>query len=63
MSRLTAECIRGHQIGYWSAASKEEVVQKLGQYEDLGLTPKQIGMLIDSYITPRMIKEAKGEIA
>lgn len=55
MNRLTAECISGD--GYWSPYSKEEVVQRLGLYEDLGLDPVQLGKLIDRYITPNMIKE------
>lgn len=55
MNRLTAEStISG---GYWSPYSKEEVVQRLGLYEDLGLDPVQLGKLIDRYITPNMIKE------
>lgn len=55
MNRLTAEsAIRD---AYWSPYSKEEVVQRLGLYEDLGLDPVQLGKLVDRYITPNMIKE------
>lgn len=42
MERLTAPRCSGIKSGYWSAAKKDELVQRLGQYEDTGLTPEEI---------------------
>ena len=45
MERLTAPRCSGIKSGYWSTAKKEELVQRLGQYEDIGLTPEEIQAL------------------
>lgn len=42
MERLTAPRCSGIKSGYWSTAKKDELVQRLGQYEDTGLTPEEI---------------------
>ena len=42
VKRLTAERCSGIKTGYWSQAKKEELVQRLGQFEDLGLEPEEI---------------------
>ena len=42
MERLTAQRCSGIKSGYWSTAKKDELVQRLGQYEDTGLTPDKI---------------------
>lgn len=42
MERLTAERVNGIKTGYWSAAKKDELIQRLGEYEDTGLTPEEI---------------------
>ena len=42
MDRLTHERANGIKTGYWSPAKKEDVVQRLGAYEDTGLTPMEI---------------------
>jgi hypothetical protein len=47
MERLTAQRCSGIKTGYWSTAKKEELVQRLGQYEDTGLTPEEIKALED----------------
>lgn len=45
MERLTAPRCSGIKSGYWSTAKKDELVQRLGQYEDIGLTPEEIRAL------------------
>ena len=45
MERLTAQRCSGIKSGYWSTAKKDELVQRLGQYEDTGLTPEEIQAL------------------
>lgn len=42
MERLTAQRCSGIKSGYWSTAKKDDLVQRLGQYEDTGLTPEEI---------------------
>lgn len=42
MERLTAKRVNGIKSGYWSAAKKDELVQRLGKYEDAGLEPEEI---------------------
>ena len=36
MNRLTFERVNGIKTGYWSAAKKDELIQKLGQLEEYG---------------------------
>ncbi len=45
MERLTAPRCSGIKSGYWSTAKKDELVQRLGKYEDTGLTPEEIRKL------------------
>lgn len=47
MERLTAQRCSGIKSGYWSTAKKDDLVQRLGQYEDTGLTPEEIEALED----------------
>lgn len=44
MERMTLERVNGIKTGYWSPKTKEEVVQRLGAYEDTGLTPEEINV-------------------
>ena len=39
MERLTAQRCNGIKTGYWSPAKKDDLVQRLGPYEDIGLEP------------------------
>ena len=47
MERLTVLRCSGIKSGYWSTAKKDELVQRLGQYEDTGLTPEEIRELLE----------------
>lgn len=40
--RLTNQRNNGIKTGYWSMAKKEELVQRLAEYEDTELTPTEI---------------------
>ena len=42
MERLTHERVNGIKTGYWSAATKEALVQRLAAYENTGLEPEKI---------------------
>lgn len=50
MKRLTAERVNGIKTGYWSASKKEELVQRLAEYEDTGFEPEEIKGLMDMII-------------
>mgnify|MGYP006079238767 CR=1 FL=1 len=42
MERLTAKRVSGIKAGYWSPAKKDELVQRLGKYEDTGMEPEEL---------------------
>ena len=44
--RLTHKRANGIKDGYWSAATKERLVQRLAEYEDTGLEPWEIKQLL-----------------
>lgn len=50
MKRLTAERVNGIKTGYWSASKKEELVQRLAEYENTGLEPDEIRELVSKVI-------------
>ena len=47
MERLTHERVNGIKTGYWSAATKEVLVQKLAAYENTGYEPDEIRAAIE----------------
>ena len=47
MSRLTHKRNNGIKEGYWSPNKKEELVQRLAEYEDTGLDPEQVQELAE----------------
>ena len=42
MKRLTHERANGIKSGYWSPEKKQDLIDRLAEYEDTGLTPDQI---------------------
>ena len=48
MERLTHERVNGIKTGYWSAATKEVLVQKLAAYENTGYEPDEIRAKADA---------------
>lgn len=45
MERLTHKRSNGIKEGYWSPNKKDELVTRLAQYEDTGLTPEELKQL------------------
>lgn len=45
MDRLTNERSNGIKTGYWSPARKDELIERLAEYENTGLTPQEIEWL------------------
>ena len=52
MNRLTLQRVNGIKTGYWSPVKKDELIQRLGKYEDLDMEPEEIR---------RRLKEKRGE--
>lgn len=42
MERLTHKRVNGIKTGYWSPSKKQDLVDRLSEYEDTGLTPDEI---------------------
>lgn len=55
MERLTSQRCSGIKSGYWSTAKKDELIQRLGQYEDIGLTPEEITARLSAPETLRSV--------
>ena len=53
MDRLTSQRCSGIKSGYWSTAKKDELIQRLGQYERMERAAQQGGG------TPEEIRELK----
>ena len=45
MERLTHERVNGIKTGYWSSSKKQDLVDRLSDYEDTGLTSDEINAL------------------
>lgn len=52
MERLTHKRVNGIKQGYWTAAKKDELVERLAAYEDTGLTPEEVmdGKMLTGWI-------------
>ena len=59
MKRLTHERCNGIKTGYWSSEKKEDLVNALAAYENIGLTPEEI-MERKERDTPKKPKLIKG---
>lgn len=47
--RLTAKRCNGIKDGYWSMAHKDELVQRLGEYEDICADPDELRRAMAAY--------------
>lgn len=56
MRRLTHKRNNGIKEGYWSPNKKEELVQRLAEYEDTGLDPEQVQQLKERDTAKKPIK-------
>lgn len=66
MDRMTHERVNGIRAGYWPPEKKEELVQRLAAYENIGLEPEEISAKIEACniykslgLTPDQIQELK----
>lgn len=50
--RMTHQRANGIKAGYWSAATKAELIQRLAAYEDTGLEPQEIEALAGTSSRP-----------
>ena len=51
VERLTHERVNGIKTGYWSAATKDKIIQKLAAYENTGYEPDEIHAAIERAAT------------
>lgn len=65
MGRLTHPRSNGIKAGYWSPNKKDELVEKLAEYENTGLTPEEVVTVNDfeksqiSHLLAELGKEQK----
>lgn len=52
MDRLTARRVNGIKTGYWSAAKKDDLIQRLGELEDLAERSTKAPAGADEWISP-----------
>jgi len=52
MQRLTAQRVNGIKTGYWSAAKKDELIQRLGELEDAAERSERRGTQASGWIDP-----------
>ena len=57
MERLTHPRSNGIKTGYWSPSKKDELVERLAEYEDTGLRPQEIYELKAGTILKSMGKQ------
>ena len=55
--RLTAVRVNGIKSGYWTSAKKEELVQRLGKFEDIGYEPEVLQVVARQF--ERMMQEKR----
>ena len=46
MERLTHERMNGIKEGYWSPAKKQDLVDRLARYENIGMEPEEIQRIL-----------------
>ena len=59
MKRLTYKRVNGIKRGYWSPARKDELIERLAQYEDLGYDPEDLKLILDMIIPDLMLESAR----
>lgn len=59
MQRLTFKRVNGIKTGYWSPARKDELIERLAQYEDLGYDPEDLKLILDMIIPDLMLESAR----
>lgn len=57
-TRLTGKIVDGTGK-YWTWADYRQTLTKLGEYEDTGLTPKQVRLLMNA--VPELVRDIKGK--
>lgn len=60
VERLTHERVNGIKTGYWSAATKDKIIQKLAAYENTGYEPDEIHAAI-AIVEGFVIRERRRE--
>lgn len=48
MKRLTHPRSSGIKTGYWSPSKKDELIERLAAYEDIGLMPEDVKRMVEA---------------
>ena len=48
MERLTHERANGIKTGYWSPSNKQDLIDRLAAYEDIGLMPDDVKRMVEA---------------
>ena len=62
MERLTRKRADGIKEGYWSTAENDELVQRLGKYEDIGFEPEEISAATGKKLDRGMLQRMNTQI-
>ena len=57
MERLTHEKVKGINAGYWSGATREDLIDRLGRYEDVA-DVEVIEYIFENYFTKDVFEMA-----
>lgn len=55
--RLTRVRVGGLESGYWTPHKKDELLQRLAQYEDTGLSPEEVEALSETNTVGKKLRE------
>lgn len=64
-NRLTHKRESGIKTGYWSPNKKDELVERLAEYENIGLNPEEIKLMLqlyDGFVEERSWRLANEEV-
>lgn len=60
--RLTSKRVNGIKEGYWTTCKKDELTQRLGEYEETGLSPEEIIQMKPTEPVNDKFEEFLGEV-
>lgn len=57
--RLTHKRENGIKSGYWSPNKKDELINRLAEYENLGYSPEDLTTILDAIVPETILKWCK----
>ena len=59
MGRMTHARVNGIKEGYWSPEKKDDLVDRLAEYENLGYSPEDLRIILDAIVPETILKVMK----